>query len=352
MKRETGKGRTSIAVFDRSLILSLLPFVMLASSAWAEADDRVPLARMGDETIYVDEVEGALALRIFKHELDIYSLLVSEAERRLESGLLERAAEQRGLSVDALLTEVEGGAAAVSDAEIDRYLAEHPPRQREGAAAGGDGTQRERVRHYLAERGKIARRVAFLEELRAESGARILLDPPVPPRTEIDVSDARARGPENAPVVIVQFTSLASRNAARSAKKIDRLRAKYPGKIRQVHRHFLRDRDEAGLAAARIATVAQSESAFWTFHDEIFAAQSPLSVEKLLEVAKRAGIPESDARAALDETASLTAVKRDIDAGNDAGVPREPSLFINGRFISGLSPYDEISEIVADELQR
>jgi protein-disulfide isomerase len=309
--------------------------------------ERTPLAEVHGDTLYVEDVEGALAFRIYKLQLDIYSLLKSEAEARIEERLLAQEAQARSTTVEALLASVAGEAAAVSDEEVDLYLAEHPPvGERDPEQA------RLRVRHYLVERARLERRVAFMEALREKAGTKILLAAPTPPRTEVDVAGAPARGPESAAVEIVHFASFGSRNSARSAGKIERLRTAFPGEIRQVHRNLLNDRDEVGLAGARIAFVAAESGRFWEIHDRIFADDSKMpSVELIEAYAVELGIPAESARSARVDPARLQAVKRDIESAHAAGAPREPSLFINGRFVSGLLPYDDIKKIVEEEIR-
>ncbi len=316
---------------------------------------RTPLATVNGRTIYVDEVEGALAFRIFQHELDIYSLLAAEAERRIEAEVLEGAARARGIPVETLLAELEGGAhgdaaavSSVSPAEIDRYLAEHPP------APGADpAAVRERVAQYLSERARLERRIAGLAALREAAGARVLLAAPEPPRTDFAIGDSPTRGPASAKVEVVHFASLGSRAGARSAENLRRLFAERPGEIRWTHVHLLGERDEAGLYAARLAFAANEAGRFWAYHDAVVAARVDpavtLDAQRLDAIAAQVGLPARSIRGAAQDGTRLAAVKADIDRANAAGIPREPGLFVNGLFVSGLLPYEELREVVRRE---
>lgn len=325
----------------------------LAANGKDEAGgERVPLATVNGRTIYVDEVEGALAFRIFQHELDIYSLLASEAERRIEAEVVADAALARGLSAEALLVELEGGArraaTAVPAAEIDRYLAEHP------AAPGADpAAVRERVAQYLGERSRLERRIAGLAALREAAGARMLLAAPVAPRTRFEIGTSPTRGPASAKVAIVHFASLGSRAGARSAENLSRLVAEHPGEIRWTHVHLLGDRDEPGLHAARLAVAAQAAGRFWPFHDAVVTArldpEEKLDADRLDAIAGKIGLSPRAIRDAAQDGAKLAEVKADIERANAAGIPREPGLFVNGLFVSGLLPYEELREIVRRE---
>ena len=45
-------------------------------------------------------------------------------------------------------------------------------------------------------------------------------------------------------------------------------------------------------------------------------------------------------------------MSKDIEDGRAAGVNSTPTMFINGRILSGNQPYAEIREVIEDELQR
>jgi hypothetical protein len=338
----------------RAIVL-LAPLLLAAAShadAGASRGDeaepdagRTPLAVVDGEILYREDVEGAVAFRIYRHEVDIYSLLEAETRRRVEDLLLEREAKRRGSSVEALLEAVESQAEPVTEEEVDAYLASHPPE-----TVGPPAEARARVRHYLTETRRIERRLALLERLRKDAEVRFLLPRPEPPRTEIDVSGAPARGPEEAPVTIVHFASFGSRRSAQSAERIARLREELPGRIRWIHRNALRDHDERGLLAARLGVVAQDAGRFWELHDRWFASPDALSAEEMEEGALEVGLgPDEIARARTDAEV-LRRVKRDLDAARNAGVPREPTLFVNGRYVSGFTPYEELRDIVLEEL--
>jgi protein-disulfide isomerase len=300
---------------------------------------------VGDELLYVEDVKGALALRIYQHELDIYSLLEAEARRRIDEKLLADAARARGISREALEAELVADVPEVGDEEIRLYLEKNPPSGRVDPERA-----RERVRLYLAETRRLEARIAFLESLREAAGVEILLPRPVPPRTEIDLSGAPSRGPADAPVVIVHFASFGSRSSAKSAARLERLWREFPERIRWVHRNLLQDRDELGLHAARIAIAAAEIGRFWPLHDALFDRDGALTTADVDALALESGVPPERIAAAARDPRLVVRVKEDIDLANASGVPREPGLFVNGLFVSGLAPYDELREIVRREL--
>jgi protein-disulfide isomerase len=45
-------------------------------------------------------------------------------------------------------------------------------------------------------------------------------------------------------------------------------------------------------------------------------------------------------------------VATDLADGSQAGVSGTPAMFVNGRFLSGAVPFDQLAAIVDDELRR
>jgi protein-disulfide isomerase len=45
-------------------------------------------------------------------------------------------------------------------------------------------------------------------------------------------------------------------------------------------------------------------------------------------------------------------VAKDLEDGQKAGVSGTPALFVNGRFLNGAVPYEELAKVIDDELAR
>jgi hypothetical protein len=325
----------------RALVLALLA----ALGCGRDGPDDPVIARLDGEPIRRSEVSAPAAFRLYRYEAQSYAVLEEETRRLADERVLADAARREGVTPGALLARVEADGPPVTDADVDRYLAEH------GKDAAGSGTTRDRVRHHLAERGRIARRLAFLEELRREAGFEWLLAKPAMPRVAIDASGAPERGPADAPVTIVHFASFGSRDSARSAEALVRLAAEFPGRFRWLHVNLFREEDEAGRRAAELAFLAQDGGRFWPLHDALFARQGRLDADAIAAAAREAGV-EADALERADSGALARRVAEDLALARRAGALREPTLFLNGRYWSALGPYPRLRELFEAELAR
>ena len=54
----------------------------------------------------------------------------------------------------------------------------------------------------------------------------------------------------------------------------------------------------------------------------------------------------------LDSGEKAAAIQADQKAGSEAGVSGTPAMFVNGRFINGAVPIDQITPIIDDEIRR
>jgi protein-disulfide isomerase len=309
-----------------------------ATPSWGSLSGPTPIARLNGETIVLDDVGPELGLQVYQHHLDVYALLKRETERVVGERLLAREAERQKLSVDELVQREVG---TPSDADIDRYLAEHPDAARWPEA-------RARVASYLSENRRNEARVTLVQRLRDQAKLEFLVEPPVEPRVRLDLTDVPVRGPENARVTLVHFASFGTPLSARSAAQLARLATEFPDRLRFAYRIYLgSEADELGLAAAELAVAAQQSGKFWEAHDRLFAEEGELSEDALDDIAADL---EIERKAVGTDAATRARIRRDEDAGNRVGVQQEPTIFVNGRLLIGTLPYEELRRAVADEL--
>jgi protein-disulfide isomerase len=305
--------------------------------SWGSLSGPTPIARLDGETIVLDDVGPELGLQVYQHHLDVYALLKRETERLVGDRLLAREAARQNVGVDELVGREAG---TPTDADIDRYLAEHPD-------AGRWPESRARVASYLTENRRLEVRAALVQRLRDQAKLEFLVEPPVEPRVRLDLTDVPVRGPENARVTLVHFASFGTPLSARSAAQLARLATELPDRLRFAHRTFLEEPDELALAAAELAVAARQAGRFWEAHDRLFAEDGELSEEALDDIANDL---ELGRKAVGTDAATLASIRRDADAGTRVGVKQEPTVFVNGRLLSGTLPYEDLRRAVTDEL--
>ena len=84
----------------------------------------------------------------------------------------------------------------------------------------------------------------------------------------------------------------------------------------------------------------------------MFGNQQALAVEQLKAKAAELGVDAASFNQCLDTGKYAAAIQADIQEGAAAGVNGTPAMFINGRFVSGAVPLDQITKVIDDELRR
>jgi predicted DsbA family dithiol-disulfide isomerase len=77
-----------------------------------------------------------------------------------------------------------------------------------------------------------------------------------------------------------------------------------------------------------------------------------LGVDDLKKSAEALGLDASRFGDCLDSGKYEDQVAADLRDGRLVGVSGTPAMFINGRFLSGAKPYEEIAAVIDDELER
>jgi protein-disulfide isomerase len=122
--------------------------------------------------------------------------------------------------------------------------------------------------------------------------------------------------------------------------------------VRIVFRQYPLNFHEHAQKAAEASLCANEQGKFWELHNAMFENQAALAVEQLKAKAVELGMNAEQFNACLDGSKFAAQVKADFDEGAKAGVSGTPAMFINGRFLSGAQPLNEITKVIDDELAR
>jgi protein-disulfide isomerase len=207
-----------------------------------------------------------------------------------------------------------------------------------------------RVKQYLMDQARRHYRDQMVYMLKKQFPVKVLLDPV---RTDVATAGHPSQGPETAPVTIVEFSDFQCPFCGGLFPTLKAIEKNYPDKVRLVYRQFpLTNIHPFAQKAAEASLCANDQKRFWEFHDSMFGDQAHLTVDDLKKRAVDLKLNTAEFNSCLDTGAKVSAVKKDIEDGSKAGANSTPSMFINGRFLSGNQPYADIREIIEDELQR
>jgi protein-disulfide isomerase len=104
--------------------------------------------------------------------------------------------------------------------------------------------------------------------------------------------------------------------------------------------------------AAEASLCAANQGRFWEMHDLLFQNQGNLKNADLKNRAQELGLDVAAFNACLDSGRVAHQVREDVRAGASGGADSTPVLFVNGRFLSGNYPYEDLVPILDEELRN
>ena len=177
--------------------------------------------------------------------------------------------------------------------------------------------------------------------LRARPMQRKNMDLPLKP---IDTSGHYAKGPENAPVTIIQFSDFQCPFCKTVEPTLDRLMKEYEGKVRVVFMHKPLPFHADAELAAEASLAAGEQGKFWEMHNLLFKNNKALRREHLNIYADQLGLDRTKFDEALNTHKFLPAVKKDMATASEANIDATPSFILNGKRLSGAMPYEDFKK--------
>lgn len=167
-------------------------------------------------------------------------------------------------------------------------------------------------------------------------------------------ADDRVMGNADAPVTIIEYSSLTCPHCAKfHAETLPQVKENWiaPGKARIVYRHF--PLDGLALRAAMVANCFD-DMRYFTFLDALFQGQDLWAraadpVEALQRVAALAGLDEATfQRCVADEEEANAILARRQHAETTYDVGSTPTFIVNGRKVVGAVGYAKFNRILED----
>jgi protein-disulfide isomerase len=276
----------------------------------------------------------------------LYLARAAALDELVGNELMDQEAKKRGIERSALVEqEIASVVTTPTEADVNAWYQANPTRV-QGAALD---EVRVPIRNVLIEERMDAAREKFLASLKEKTAVTIALEPP---RQKIADAGHASRGPEDAPIVIVEFSDFQCPFCQRANPSVDQVLKTYGDKIRFVYRHYPLPNHPDARPAAEAAACAQEQGKFWPYHDRLFANVAKLSGKDLKDHAAAVGLDTAQFGSCVDGRRQKARVDADIAEADAAGVSGTPAFFINGRALEGAQPFEAFKRIIDEELSR
>lgn len=332
------------------LSVGILATVACAAQPAAEKEDTASesqvVARMGDRVITADELEKAAGGSLMKLRQQMYEAKKSAIEKYAYDLMVEQKAKAEGVTRDEWLKKnLEAQIPKPTDEEIAAVMQQYRSR-----LAKDDDQARNQVVAYLTQKAHRGAELTLRKKLEAEAGLKILLEPP---RLEPKILDHNpTRGPEFAPVTLIEYTDFQCPYCGRSQATLEALRERYGKRIRFVFKNLPLPMHQNSRPAAEAAMCAKDQGKFWEMHDWLFANHTKLGQENILKQAGEMGLDMEAFKKCIDDRTHSSEIDQDMEEASSFGITGTPGFVINGRLLTGAQPVENFESIINEELTR
>jgi protein-disulfide isomerase len=345
-----------IRTMRKTLLLTPVALLLACSSTPAQQAGPNPgdvAARIGDRAVTVRELDEKWKTEDPAQHAEATQMVYDGRRAALEAlvadMLLTEAGKKANLSAEGYLeAEIAKRTKPVTDADVVTfYQANIGQMQGRPLQAMSPAINR-----YLTDQQRATARDAVLAELR-KAGPAVSVSLDAPRATvAVDATDPSV-GAASAPVTLIEFSDFQCPFCQRVAPTLKQIQAKYGDKVRIVWKDFpLTQIHAQAFKASEAAHCAGDQKKYWQLHDVLFANQQALQLTDLKRYAADLGLDAAAFDACLDSSKYGERVRNGVAQGSQLGINSTPTVFVNGRRLSGAQPYETFVAVIDEELSR
>lgn len=320
-----------------------------ASYVFKPAPTNGAIFKVGEETINEAEFNKGIESDVYEAEMKVYEIKFGRLQGMLLEKFMNQDPNKKGLSNDDYLAKFIAKDIKVSDKDIEKFIVDRQvPKEQVNPEI------KERIKQYIEMEKKKEAVDKWLADKVTKAKVEIYLKKPERPTFNVDVTGAPFKGNKDAKVTIVEYSDFQCPFCAKGTKVVEDIQKKYGSKVKIAFKHFpLPFHNQARLASeASLCANEQNSNLFWKMHDAMFADQTKLDRQNLIETAKKVGVKEDAFVKCLDAKKYAGNVEADVVQGQDLAIKSTPTFFINGKLLMGAQPIEAFSEVIDEELAK
>ncbi|HLG60199.1 MAG TPA: thioredoxin domain-containing protein [Vicinamibacterales bacterium] len=334
-------------------MLFLTALVSLFACSAAPAQQTEVAARIGNRNVTVKELDDRWRADDAASQSEATQKLYDGRRAALDAiisdTLLAEAAKAKGLTADAYeAAEVGKRLKPVTDADVVTFY-QGNINQMQGRSLD---LMAPAINRFLTDQQRETARQALFAELRkAGPEVRVMFDAP---RREVTIAATDPSiGRATAPVTLIEFSDFQCPFCQRVEPTLKKVRDTYGDKIRIVWKDFpLTQIHPQAFKASEAAHCAGDQGKYWEYHDRLFGNQEALQPDDLKKHAGDLGLNATTFAACLDSSKYGERVRDGVAEGTRLGVNSTPTIYVNGRMLSGAQPYETFVTVIDEELSR
>jgi Na+/H+ antiporter NhaA len=170
---------------------------------------------------------------------------------------------------------------------------------------------------------------------------------------EVDPERDHIRGPEDAPVTLIEYGDFECSYCGQAEDVIRELLTSFGDDVRYVWRHLpLNDVHQYAQIAAEASEAAAAQGDFWGMHDALLSHQGKLRLEDVRHYAEELGLDGERLEDEVRRRVHAGRVSEDVASADESGVSGTPSFFVNGRRHYGAYDIETLGDTVRSARSR
>lgn len=332
--------RLITTVFALSIV-GAINGIATASDADMHADSSVVLAEVNGNKLTLADLEQKRAAGMFQARTNYYEAQRKLIESLVDESLLEQRAKKEGLTVEELL-----------DRHVDKAIAKDPPEESLRVYYEGIDTtesyevMRSKIIDAIRQRRLAKAKNAYVQSLRAQAPMIIRM---APPRAPIAMKNVPVRGAGSSPITMLEFADYECPYCQQIQPILDRIEQEFKGKLAFAYKDYPLPMHPNAQKAAEAAHCAGSQAKYWEYHDAMLT-NKVLDLASLKRYARDLKLDTAAFDTCLDGGQKADVVKTNMTEAQGMGLQGTPTVFINGRYVSGELSYERIRNVIAEEL--
>lgn len=347
---------------NRSLILCApcIGLILLSSGCLTSSSHRISspnpaltpkasgssvLARLNNQPITEEDIQRVAGAGLIRAQVQLYDVREGAIRQIVEERLIEAEALREDLSIGQWIKEQISDNIRIEEGALSAYYEEHKAEFQDRPFE--DVQEEVRARLFDVEYQK--RYADLINRLKKRAAIEVLIEAP---RVDVDDGGAPFRGPQNAPVTIIEFGDFQCPFCGRARPTINQILESYPKQVRYVFRDFPLPFHEQALKAHEACHCAGDQGRYWEMNQKLFENQQALTSEDFTRYAEELGLDIALFQKCLDAGEHVNMIQRHRLSGESAGVSGTPTFFVNGRMVLGMAPFTHFQQIIEQELAR
>ena len=169
---------------------------------------------------------------------------------------------------------------------------------------------------------------------------------------EFNIEKSPTFGPQNATVVMVEFSDYMCPACRRFHQNVSELKTLFQDRVKWVFKDFPLRQHKGAERLAEAARCAWEQNKFWEFQDELFTLPQPVDFNIIPTLAEALGLEMSQFLECVDTRKYMFEVIQDKQEALESGINSTPSVFINGRKLIDVKSKDELKQIITAVLEN